>query len=191
MARRVLSALRRRVSMTVTVSTVCPYCGRSLRWMPTRWLGRGVFQCEQCGDFPDFRRNSSNASSAVASNGRRLRVLVVDDSAEHRDFYAMLLGDTMTVTTAADGQAGITVARDLLPDVVLLDVMMPVLDGWHVCEQLKADPATAVIPIVMLTSLDAADVPARAQQAGALAVLMKPCPLERLTLTIESAVRQA
>jgi CheY-like chemotaxis protein len=158
--------------------------------MPTRWLGRGVFQCTQCGDFPDYRRNSSNASSSVASIGRRLRVLVVDDSAEHRDFYAMLLGDTMTVTTAADGHAGISIAKDQLPDVVLLDVMMPVLDGWHVCEQLKADPATSVIPIVMLTSLDAADVPARAHQAGALAVLMKPCPLERLTLTIESAVRQ-
>jgi len=156
--------------------------------MPTRWLGRGVFQCEQCGDFPDFRKNDS-ASKPMAADGRRLRVLVVDDSAEHRDFYAMLLGESMTVTTAADGQNGIAIATDQLPDVILLDVMMPVMDGWRVCEQLKANPATSVIPIVMLTSLDAADVPARAQEAGALGVLMKPCPLERLTLTIESAVR--
>jgi putative two-component system response regulator len=118
-------------------------------------------------------------------------VLVVDDSEEHRDFYAALLSDRMTVSTASDGGNGVALAKARLPDVILLDVMMPVLDGWHVCEQLKADPATAVIPIVMLTSLDAEDVPARAQQAGALGVLMKPCPLERLTLTIESAVRQA
>ncbi|HMD36923.1 MAG TPA: response regulator [Vicinamibacterales bacterium] len=174
--------------MTTAVSSVCPYCGRSLRWMPTRWLGRGVFQCDQCGDFPDYRRNGAGPTSV---GGPRLRVLVVDDSVEHRDFYAMLLSETMSVTTAPDGGNGIAIAKDQIPDIILLDVMMPVLDGWHVCEQLKADPATAEIPIVMLTSLDAADVPARAQQAGALAVLMKPCPLERLTLTIESAVRQA
>lgn len=177
--------------MRMAVSTVCPYCGRSLRWMPTRWLGRGVFQCDQCGDFPDYRRNESDASVGVRSNGNRLSVLIVDDSPEHREFYATLLGDRMTVTTASNGQQGVSLAKAQLPDVILLDVLMPVMDGWDACAQLKSDPATAVIPIVMLTSLDAADVPARAQRAGALAVLMKPCPLERLTLTIESAVRQA
>jgi CheY-like chemotaxis protein len=154
-------------------------------------MGRGVFQCEQCGDFPDFRRNESNGSSTAAVDGSRLRILIVDDSSEHLDYYAMLLGETMTVTTVADGGRGLAIAQAQLPDVILLDVMMPAMDGWHVCAQLKADPSTAMIPIVMLTSLDAADVPARAQQAGALAVLMKPCPLERLTLTIQSAARQA
>jgi CheY-like chemotaxis protein len=177
--------------MSMTVSTVCPYCGRSLRWMPTRWLGRGVFQCVQCGDFPDYRRNESERSPAVGVNGARLSVLIVDDSSEHRQFYATLLAERMTVTTASDGRQGVSLARAHKPDIILLDVLMPIMDGWHACAQLKADPSTAVIPIVMLTSLDAADVPARAQQAGAIAVLMKPCPLERLTLTIESAVRQA
>jgi len=177
--------------MSTVVATECPYCGRTLRWMPTRWLGRGVFQCDQCGDFPDFRRNESKDLSTATSGGARLRVLVVDDSEEHREYYGTLLSDTMTVTTAADGERGVATAKAQLPDVILLDVMMPVMDGWHVCEQLKSDPSTAMIPIVMLTSLDAADVPARAHQAGALGVLMKPCPLERLTLTIQSAVRQA
>ena len=177
--------------MSTVMASECPYCGRTLRWMPTRWLGRGVFQCDQCGDFPDFRRSGSSALDPDASDDSRLHVLVVDDSDEHREYYGMLLSETMTVSTAADGERGLATAKAQLPDVILLDVMMPVMDGWHVCEQLKSDPSTAMIPIVMLTSLDAADVPARAHEAGALGVLMKPCPLERLTLTIQSAVRQA
>ncbi|HYM23729.1 MAG TPA: response regulator [Vicinamibacterales bacterium] len=125
----------------------------------------------------------------VDSRRPRPRVLIVDDSDEHRRLYALMLADSMSVSTAADGEQAFAAAKNILPDVILLDVMMPILDGWQVCALLKSEPATASIPIVMLTSLDAEDVPARAQQAGALAVLMKPCPLERLTLTIESAVR--
>lgn len=165
--------------------TVCPYCGRELQWMPTRWLGRGVFQCQQCGDFPDFRTGGASPSPAKSS---RYRVLIVDDSDEHRELYATMLGDSMTVITAPGGPQGLALARTESPDVILLDVMMPVMDGFRVCELLKAGKTTSSIPIVMLTSLDAADVPERAQRAGAIGVLMKPCPIERLTLTIESAV---
>jgi CheY-like chemotaxis protein len=175
-------------SLSSPPSTLCPYCGRALQWMPTRWLGRGVFQCIQCGDFPDFRPNGEPPSGTRSQT--RVRVLIVDDSDEHRELYAMLLGGTMSVATAPNGEQAFAHAKTHLPDVILLDVMMPVLDGWQVCALLKSEPATATIPVVMLTSLDAEDVPTRAQQAGAIGVLMKPCPLERLTLTIESAVRQ-
>ncbi|HEV3140091.1 MAG TPA: response regulator [Vicinamibacterales bacterium] len=175
-------------STSPTASAACPYCGRVLLWMPSRWLGRGVFQCEQCGDFPDFRTNGSVRADPAPST--RCRVLIVDDSDEHRELYATMLGEAMSVITAADGEQGVALAKAQSPDVILLDVMMPVMDGWRVCELLKSEPATAPIPIVMPTSLDAEDVPARAQQAGAVGVLMKPCPIERLTLTIESAVRQ-
>ena len=147
-----------------------------------------MFQCVQCGDFPDFRPNDAPAEAPLQT---RVRVLIVDDSDEHRELYAMLLGGSMSVVTASNGEQAFSFAKAHLPDVILLDVMMPMLDGWQVCALLKSEPATAGIPIVMLTSLDAEDVPAKAQQAGALGVLMKPCPLERLTLTIESAVRQA
>ena len=173
---------------TSMATTACPYCGRALQWMPTRWLGRGIFQCPQCGDFPDFRTNGAAISPGL--HGSRCRVLIVDDSDEHRELYATMLGDVMTVVTAPGGEQGLALARTEAPDVILLDVMMPVMDGFRVCAQLKSDPTTSAIPIVMLTSLDAADVPERAHQAGAIGVLMKPCPLERLTLTIESAVRQ-
>lgn len=181
----------------------CPYCGRLLHWVPNRWFGRGSFECEQCGDFPDFRGAAPNrpppeseqpvAAPAVLRSNRpdRPRVLLIDDSPEHRDLYALMLEATATVLTASRGQDGLDMASADAPDVIVLDVMMPGMDGWEVCRRLKSNRATAAIPIVMLTSLDAVDVPARARQAGALAVLMKPCPIERLELTIATAMQSS
>jgi CheY-like chemotaxis protein len=167
-------------------------------WVARRWFGRGSFQCEQCGDFPDFGGPSSStlygrevlatSPGAVPKTSRRTRVLLVDDSDEHRDLYALMLEDRVTVITASRGESALALAAADPPDVIVLDVMMPGMDGWEVCRRLKVDPRTASVPIVMLTSLDAVDVPARAREAGAVAVLMKPCPIERLLLTLTAAI---
>src|ERR1051326_6192459 len=164
-----LSTPKSSMASSSELTTVCPYCGRALQWMPSRWLGRGVFQCQQCGDFPDFRKPGMQLDPS--SGAPRWRVLIVDDSDEHRELYAAMLGDTMTVVTAPNGPRALALAKAQPPDVILLDVLMPVMDGFEVCER-----------------LDAEDVPPRAHAAGALGVLMKPCPLERLALTLESAV---
>jgi CheY-like chemotaxis protein len=182
----------------------CPYCGRALRYVANRWFGHNVFECEQCGDFPDFRGVVAIAGSeadataplypAVAGRQPRNglpRVLLVDDSEEQRTFYAALLAASAVVMTASRGEDALALACADPPDVVVLDVMMPGMNGWETCERLKAEPVTAGIPIIMLTSLDGVDVPARARQAGANAVLMKPCPEERLLLTINAARRPA
>jgi CheY-like chemotaxis protein len=175
----------------------CPYCGRDLRYVPHRWFGHSVFECEQCGDFPDFSVSPAGAGPARASASARgvaeppgpPRVLLVDDSREHRELYTHVLERTAHVTTASRGENALALAEADPPDVIVLDVMMPGMDGWETCERLKAQPATADIPIIMLTSLDGVDVPARAREAGAIAVLMKPCPPERLIMTIEAARR--
>jgi len=179
----------------------CPYCGRTLRYVASRWFGHNVFECEQCGDFPDFRGGAvapldHHASAPAAGpkrvvQGARPRVLLVDDSDEQRIFYAAVLQPTAVVMTASRGDDALALACADPPDVIILDVMMPGMNGWETCERLKAEPVTANIPIIMLTSLDGVDVPARARQAGADAVLMKPCPEERLLLTISAARRSA
>ena len=81
-----------------------------MHWIPNRWFGRGCFQCEQCGDFPDFRgagAPGAQASAAIpparSKTDDRLRVLLVDDSSEHRDLYAMMLEDFARVVTASSG----------------------------------------------------------------------------------------
>jgi CheY-like chemotaxis protein len=171
-----------------------------LRYVANRWLGHSVFECEQCGDFPDFRGPAPSGAvaaepapapqprPATSPNRRTLpRVLVVDDSDAHRTLYATMLRSTAVVTTVSRGEHALALAAADPPDVIVLDVMMPGMDGWETCERLKADPVTATIPIIMLTSVEGVDVPARAREAGAIAVLMKPCPAERLILTIDAA----
>jgi CheY-like chemotaxis protein len=118
----------------------------------------------------------------------RPRVLLVDDSAEHRDLYALMLEPTAAVVTASGGEEALKIALVDLPDAIVLDVLMPYMDGWQVCERLKAEVSTSAIPVIMLTSLEESDIGARAHRSGAAAVLMKPCPVERLAGAITEAV---
>lgn len=81
------------------------------------------------------------------------RVLVIDDEAPIRLLCRVNLeAEGMDVLEAADGPSGLDQAREYTPDVVLLDVMMPVLDGWRVAEQLLEDERTSEIPIIFLTA---------------------------------------
>src|SRR5687767_7829600 len=87
------------------------------------------------------------------------RVLVVDDvDVNVKLLEAKLAAEYFDVLTASNGADALDRAQEELPDLVLLDVMMPLLDGFETCRRLKADPRTADIPVVMVTALsDAAD----------------------------------
>ena len=174
----------------------CPYCGRHMKWVPTRWFGRGCFECERCGEFPDLRSSSGGAAAAAHRAGRippkrddRPRVLLVDDSVEQRDLYALMLEPTASVITASRGDEALALAHTGPFDAIVLDVMMPGMNGWDVCRRLKEDPATSAIPVLILTSLDGVEAAEPGHRAGAAAVLMKPCPAERLAVAIEDAIR--
>ena len=180
----------------------CPYCGRPLQWVAERWFGRGTFECEQCGDFPDMTPSGERpalpppAPAAVAPppprrRDGRPRVLLVDDSREYRDFYAVLLEQMAAVVTASTGEDAIALATQQPFDAIVLDVLMPGLDGWQTCAMLKSNPSTATVPVIMLTSLDGLDVPATASRLGAASVLIKPCSVERLAVAIREAMTQS
>ena len=169
-----------------------------MSWIVDRWFGGG-FHCEDCGDFPDFRAVSVAAAPAAdhahghaspsPANDDRLRVLLVDDSSAQRDLYAMMLEEFARVVTASRGEDALVLAGAEPPDAIILDVLMPGLDGWRVCECLRSNPITARIPVIMLTASDADDMPERARAVGADAVLTKPCPVERLVVTINASLR--
>jgi CheY-like chemotaxis protein len=163
-----------------------------LELVPNRWYGRAVLMCEQCGDFPDFSaQHAPEPLGGVRAVSRaRPRVLLVDDSEQHLELYRSMLDGLAIVRTTQQGHAAVYMAAAEHFDAIVLDVMMPGMDGWEVCRRLKDDPGTADIPIVMLTSLDGKDVPSRAREMGAAAVLMKPCPVERLMLVLNAALRQ-
>ncbi len=105
---------------------------------------------------------------------RMPEILVIDDEEVVRDTLEALLGTSYTLHLARDGVEGIAKALEFLPDLILLDVMMPKLDGFEVCARLRADPATAEIPIIMITALDDRESRLRGLGAGVDDFLSKP-----------------
>src|SRR5881409_1296410 len=108
------------------------------------------------------------------------KVLVIDDEAPIRLLCRVNLeAERMDVIEAADGPSGVEKARAEEPDVILLDVMMPGLDGWHVAEQLLEDERTAGIPIIFLTARAEFRDRARGLDIGGVDYVTKPFnPLE-------------
>ena len=102
-------------------------------------------------------------------------MLVIDDEAPIRLLCRVNLeAEGMAVLEAADGPSGLEKARAELPDVILLDVMMPGLDGWRVAEELLDDPRTSAIPIVFLTARAELRDRARGLDLGGLDYVTKP-----------------
>ncbi|MCS7289824.1 MAG: response regulator, partial [Roseiflexus sp.] len=113
-----------------------------------------------------------------ADQERKLLVLLIDDNPTVRDLLPRVLArPDLHIETAADGASGLELARLLLPDLIILDILMPEVDGWTVLSELKASSDTAAIPVILLTTADDAK---RGVLLGAAEILNKPADLERL-----------
>ncbi len=118
----------------------------------------------------------------------RPRALVIDDSDDTREVYAVVLQlEGFTVEGANDGQEGFQKAVELLPDIIITDLSMPVMDGWETIRRLRADDRTRHIPIIACSGNDA---PSGTHYPWADAVLAKPCPLDTLLLEVRQLLRR-
>lgn len=116
---------------------------------------------------------------------RATRVVLIEDDPDLRRVVQLTLqfGAAWTVETAADGRAGIEMVKRVMPDLVLVDLMMPGMDEYEVCRRLVSDAATARIPIVLLTARQNLD-PERVRASGARGVITKPFDLDALAPAI-------
>jgi len=117
-------------------------------------------------------------------------VIVVDDTDVSAEVLRrLLLQDGYTVQVAHDGESGLEAVRRSTPDLVLLDVMMPGINGFEVCRRLKADPATRLTPIVLVTTLDGRDDRIQGMDAGADDFLTKPVDGMELRARVRQLLR--
>lgn len=114
------------------------------------------------------------------------RILLVEDNEMNRDMLSRRLERKgYAVTCAVDGQEGVAKARSERPDLILMDMSLPVLDGWTATKQLKTDDGTRAIPVIALTAHAMAEDEQRAREAGCDDYDTKPVELERLLGKIE------
>jgi CheY-like chemotaxis protein len=128
----------------------------------------------------------------MKTKSTRPRVLLVDDYPDARDMYSEYLEYSgYDVIQAANGVEALQRAADDKPDIILMDLSLPVMDGWEATRRLKADDRTAGIPVVALTGHALAGISEGAQQAGCDAFVTKPCLPEDLVKEIKRVLEGA
>ena len=115
------------------------------------------------------------------------KILLVEDNEMNRDMLTRRLERKgFEVAIAVDGQAGVEMASSASPDIILMDLSLPVMDGWEATRQIKSDPATLSIPVIALTAHAMAGDEQKAREAGCNDYDTKPIDLKRLLGKIEN-----
>ena len=129
-------------------------------------------------------------SAADPESLRRSRVLIADDNEPNRELLEVYLTDIdCDIATAVDGKDTLDKVATFHPDVILLDVMMPKLSGFEVCQRLKADPATSPIMVLMVTALGELGDIERAVESGTDDFLSKPVNRVELVKRVENMLK--
>jgi CheY-like chemotaxis protein len=127
----------------------------------------------------------------MSKKNARPRVLLVDDYPDAREMYSEYLQFSgFDVVEAANGMEALQSAIDRSPDIILMDLSLPVMDGWEATRRLKADERTASIPVVALTGHALAGISEGAKKAGCDAFVTKPCLPEDLVKEIRRILEQ-
>lgn len=128
----------------------------------------------------------------MSTKETRPRVLIVDDYPDAREMYSEYLQFSgFDVVEAANGMEALQRAVDTEPDIILMDLSLPVMDGWEATIRLKADKRTATIPVVALTGHALAGISEGARKAGCDAFVTKPCLPEDLVKEIKKVLDES
>ena len=138
----------------------------------------------------DGERKSGKVQQLLSENTNRPTILVIDDNNDIRQYEHTLLQDDYIVMEAVDGKEGLEIAKKEVPDLVICDVMMPVMDGLEFTEKLKTITATSHIPVIMLTAKNLEEHRAEGYEHGADSYITKPFHSKVLLARIENLLKQ-
>jgi len=122
---------------------------------------------------------------------RRKTILIVDDEKNVRRLVRSMLGKEYTVVEAEDGKLGVHMAQDHKPDLILMDIMMPKMDGYTACKTIKTMPATKAIPVVMITAVGYDLNVELSREMGADGYMTKPFSQQDLLDTVSRFLKQS
>jgi signal transduction histidine kinase len=142
-------------------------------------------------DRPGDEERAPASATLPADGAPRARVLVVDDNADLRSYLSSLLSEHYEVSTAADGLAALEAVREAAPDLVVSDVMMPRLDGVGMVRQLRANPSTASLPVILLSARVGEESAITGLDAGSDDYLAKPFSARELLARVRTNIELA
>jgi PAS domain S-box-containing protein len=175
--------------MSSTTVGAAPFVEEALRWLPDATSSITVeegFSGNELIPVP-----CPPLAQDDASLPKRPRVLVADDNADMRQYLVRLLAERYQVEAAPDGLAALVSIRERLPDLVLTDVMMPNLDGFGLLHELRADPATRTIPIILLSARAGEESRVEGMEHGADDYLIKPFSARELLARVHTHLEMA
>ncbi|MEH1769273.1 MAG: ATP-binding protein [Nostoc sp.] len=170
-------------TLASTALGASPYLEEAMRWLPEEGIGEwGVGNREMASSSPTPYSLLPTPSA---------RILLADDNADMRDYVKRLLSQQYEVESVSDGLAALDSARGRVPDLILTDVMMPGLDGFGLLQELRADPQTQKVPIILLSARAGEEARVEGLEAGADDYLIKPFSARELLARVEAALKMA
>jgi len=164
-------------------SFFCPYCCSSQEKYEYQEDGRRKFRCASCGSPAEggglTEESTFGRAKVLCIDDDRLLLGLVKDAIETHGFEAL---------TAIDGPSGLALAKAQRPDIILVDVMMPKMSGFEVCQHLRADPKLKGTPIIIITAMADPDLKAKGLEAGANLAIPKPFNPTQIIVLIKKAL---
>lgn len=169
-------------TLTPTTVGTSPYVEEALGWLPEK--------NEDVGELESSCYSATlSSSNPLTSSPSTSRILLVDDNADMRNYVKRLLSQQYEVETVSNGVAALAAIRHHLPDLVLTDVMMPELDGFGLLRELRTNPQTQELPVILLSARAGEESRLEGLEAGANDYLVKPFSARELLARVEATLK--
>jgi PAS domain S-box-containing protein len=176
-------------TLATTALGAAPFVEEALRWLPDSGDGEPLEEIAPGNELipvpcPPLQQSDSTSD-------KRPVILVADDNADMRQYLVRLLGERYQVQAVPDGQVALAAVRERSPDLVLSDVMMPNLDGFALLHELRSDPKTRTIPIILLSARAGEESRVEGMEHGADDYLIKPFSARELLARVQTHLEMA